>query len=105
MKHQTHPVYKFLIAFIFIFLIGYGLFNARFLLAGPQLEIDQLDEKTMTITTDTRDFTLSGVAKFASYITLNGLAILVDEEGAFKEKNSPFGRINKGKNGSTRQIW
>jgi hypothetical protein len=85
MSHQTHPIIKILIACVFLFLIGYTLFNSRHIIAGPQIQINELNLKTNTISTNSKTYTLSGTAAFASYITLNGLEIVVDEGGNFKE--------------------
>lgn len=62
---------------------GYVLFNFRFLITGPQINIvspengSQFEEPTIT---------LIGKTKNISFISLNDRPIFVDEDGNFSEK-------------------
>jgi hypothetical protein len=64
-------------AVLFIF---YVLFQARFLLAGPQIFVQQLPS-----TQSERLITLEGQARNIVHITLNGRQIYTDKNGNFKE--------------------
>jgi hypothetical protein len=67
-------------------LIGYVLFNSRFLLKGPEIAIAGLDPKSEAIQSPTKDFSLQGIALHSSYISVNDRPILIDEKGHFDEK-------------------
>lgn len=69
-----------------LFLIAYGVFNSRFLLAGPEITISGLDSSGKNIRTDSRDFSLQGTATHSAYIAVNNRPISVDEWGNFSEK-------------------
>jgi hypothetical protein len=64
-------------------ILGYGVFQAKNLIAGPDIEIASpangalLGESLVEI---------RGTAKHISFFTLNGDKIYTDETGAFKEK-------------------
>jgi len=62
-------------------LIWYGIFQARFFLAGP---IISLDSPTVTLQAD-RTVTISGTAKNITEIRLNGKEINTDAAGSFVE--------------------
>ncbi len=64
------------------FCIGYGLFQARALLAGPQITIEspRAGETVRGILT-----TVRGTAHNISHITLNGRKIYTDPDGNFSE--------------------
>ncbi len=72
-----------LIALLIFFLIGYFLFEARFLILGPQITIES--PKDGEIVSD-RVVTLIGRTRNAAWISLNGRQIFTDEEGHWSEK-------------------
>jgi len=59
----------------------YVVFQARFLLAGPQII---LENEPATAQTE-RHITLSGQTKNIANLTLNGRPIVTDENGRFEE--------------------
>lgn len=61
--------------------VGYALFQARFILAGPQIVLQNIPEVVQT----QRLVTLEGVAQNIVHITLNGRKIYTDKDGYFKE--------------------
>ena len=61
--------------------IGYSVFQARFLLIGPVLTLENLP----TTLQKERIITLEGLAENIVYITLNGRQIYTDKNGYFKE--------------------
>ncbi len=77
---------KIITIFTVLFLIGYSVFNSRFLLKGPEIAIAGLEPDSETIKTESKDFSLQGKALHSSFITLNNRPILVDENGNFNEK-------------------
>lgn len=63
-------------------LVSYVIFQARLMIAGPQVELTtELD----TIQSD-RQIVLNGKAKNITDITLNGRPIVTDEAGNFEEQ-------------------
>ncbi|MCA9361277.1 hypothetical protein KC845_01825 [Candidatus Kaiserbacteria bacterium] len=85
LKNQSFNLRHILKAF-FVFLLALGLvvytaYQARFILAGPQISItDQLSSAQ----TD-RVIILEGRANNIVYMTLNGRQIYTDQDGYFKE--------------------
>lgn len=86
MTHNTLTPQKIFFTIGIFFLIGYGVFNSRFLIKGPEVAIAGLDPKEEVIETTERDFSLRGTAIHSSFITVNNRPILVDESGNFDEK-------------------
>lgn len=70
-----------LIVTLCVLLVGYVLFQARFLLLGPQIT---LNETPNTVRTE-RQVTLSGTASNITAIYLNGRSIVTNENGTFNE--------------------
>jgi len=62
-------------------LVGYALFQARFILAGPQIILNNVPETEQT----QRLVHLEGTARNIVRITLNGRLIYTDKNGYFKE--------------------
>ncbi|MBX2866594.1 hypothetical protein KTR10_01375 [Candidatus Kaiserbacteria bacterium] len=62
-------------------LLWYGIFQARFFLAGPVIS---LESPTLTLQAD-RTVTIAGTAQNITEIRLNGKEINTDAEGAFAE--------------------
>ena len=69
-----------------IVLVGYGLFEARKLLAGPQLVILSPQAGTAT---SSELVTISGTAENISFLTINDAPAYTDEAGHFAETFSP----------------
>ncbi len=62
-------------------LIFYTLFQARFMIQGPQITITQ----GIPVSSNERIVTIAGIAKNITKITLNGRQIFTDEYGGFTE--------------------
>lgn len=82
MKIDIQPKYGLLII-LFILLIAYSLYQARFLILGPQIWIinpqdGQTVESPLVI--------IEGRAKNITWISLNDRQIFTDEKGAWSEK-------------------
>lgn len=60
--------------------VMYVMFQARFLIAGPQITVENVPKEQME-----RQITLQGQAKNIVNITLNGRPIYTDKDGNFKE--------------------
>jgi hypothetical protein len=86
MSHTTLTPQKIIMTLSVLFLLGYGVFNSRFLIAGPEITVSGLDPSGKSIQTNSRDFSLQGTATHSSYITVNNRPISVDEWGNFNEK-------------------
>ena len=85
MHKQTHPFTK-IISFIFIFgLLGYGLFNTRFILKGPELILEKDNDSEYIINSETSLYTIEGKALHSSFISINNRPITIDENGYFSE--------------------
>lgn len=61
--------------------IGYGLWQARFLIVGPAITVNA----PPAIVQNDRVVTLSGTAQNATRLYLNGRPIVTDPDGAFVE--------------------
>lgn len=70
-----------LLAASILLLVWYGLFQARYLIAGPALTLDE----TVAQSYDEPIAHLTGTAKNVTSLTLNDRPIFVDEEGTFNE--------------------
>lgn len=87
MSHDTPTLHRIFILASALFLVGYGLFNSRFLIKGPEITISGLEESdTNILHAETKDFSLQGTATHSSFISVNNRPILVDESGNFNEK-------------------
>jgi hypothetical protein len=86
MSQNTLTPQKIFLTVAILFLIGYGVFNSRFILKGPEIAIAGLNKDGDIIETQTKDFSLQGTAIHSSYITINNRPIFVDESGNFNEK-------------------
>jgi hypothetical protein len=71
---------------VIVLLIGYAIFNSRFLLKGPEIAIAGLEENIDAIESPTRDFSLQGTVLHSSFISLNNRPIFIDKTGHFSEK-------------------
>lgn len=89
MSQNTLTFQKICISLGILLLVGYGFFNSRFLIKGPEIVLANIpsdSESNNVIHTDTRDFSLQGNVQHSSVITVNNRPILVDEQGNFNEK-------------------
>ena len=66
-----------------LIVIGYSLFQARFLILGPRVSISYPGDGAVT---ETEIITLQGTAENVAWITLNGRQIYTNEEGAWSEE-------------------
>lgn len=73
---------KGIIALVLVALLGYGVLEARHLIAGPSIEL--------TVPSDYTSFPdgfirISGRARNTENLSLNGGPLLIDEKGQFEE--------------------
>jgi hypothetical protein len=87
MSPLSTPTFTFRTALIYVLIavcaalfIIYVLFQARFLIAGPQIFVKELPD----VQTE-RLIVLEGQAKNIVHMTLNGRQIFTDKDGHFKE--------------------
>jgi hypothetical protein len=73
----------FIIIISVLLLVSYGIFNARNLIIGPEIEIYS---PAKDITTEQNVVTIKGKVENVSFISLNEKPIFVDKEGLFEEK-------------------
>ena len=76
------PRYGLLLLF-FVVLVGYSIFQARFLIIGPQLEITSPSDG---VSIETPIIVIEGTAKNIISISLNDQKIFTDEDGRWSEK-------------------
>lgn len=80
-KIDLTPRHLLLLA-LFILVAGYALFQARFLILGPQVDIEYpRDGESLS----QRVFEMRGMAHNISWISLNGEQIFTDEKGSWSE--------------------
>ena len=72
-----------LIITLFLLLISYSLFQARFLILGPQVWIENPQDGH---TVESPSVTITGQAKNVAWISLNDRQIFTDEKGIWSEK-------------------
>ena len=70
------------VAIIVILFCAYVIFQARFIISGPQIEITD----TLSAVQNERQITLTGKAKNITSISLNGREIVTDQDGYFTEQ-------------------
>lgn len=68
---------------LILLVLIYALFQARFLILGPQVRITYPAHGDVV---DAGEMMLEGKAGNVAWISLNGRQIFVDEEGVFSEK-------------------
>ena len=86
MSQETSTFKKSILAFIVLFVVGYGLFNSRFIIQGPEITLEQVDEEKNSIVSTEKTLFLKGKVLHSSFITINGRPIFIDETGQFNEK-------------------
>lgn len=72
-----------LIGSLALVIVGYTIFNSRFIVQGPEIHLDQVGD---VIKTSDRTLFLTGKILHSSFITINGRPIFIDESGNFNEK-------------------
>lgn len=77
---------RLLILLSLLLILGYGAFEARRLIVGPQITI--LSPKDGTATSSSL-ITISGTAENISFLTINDSAAFTDESGHFVKTISP----------------
>lgn len=86
MSHDNSTLKNSLIAVAVLFVVGYGIFNSRFIIQGPEITLEALDEESNTIITEDKTLFLKGKVLHSSFISINGRPIFIDETGQFNEK-------------------
>lgn len=77
---------KILLLLAALLIVGYGAFEARRLIAGPEISIlSPLDGSS----TSTNMVLISGIAQNISFLTINDSPAFTDEAGHFSETLSP----------------
>ncbi|MDB5266866.1 MAG: seg [Parcubacteria group bacterium] len=82
MRIEFTPKHIFF-GFLFVLLVAYTLFQARFLILGPHLRVDTPIDGATTPTPVVR---ITGNAQNIAYISLNDRPIFIDAKGNFSEK-------------------
>ncbi|MFT5037079.1 MAG: hypothetical protein ACI9VM_000654 [Candidatus Azotimanducaceae bacterium] len=77
----SHILTYVFIGIVVLLLFSYIIFQARLLIAGPQITLDSIPQ---TIQTE-RTVTVSGSAENITEIALNGRPIVTNESGHFNE--------------------
>lgn len=72
-----------LIASLALFVVGYAVFNSRFIVQGPEIILENVED---SIVTKDKTLFLTGKILHSSFITINGRPIFIDEHGNFNEK-------------------
>ena len=78
---EIKPKYAFF-GVIFVLLCIYSLYQARFLILGPEIYIESHRDGEEVYASV---ITLKGVAKNAAWLSLNGEQIFTDKEGHWQE--------------------
>jgi len=86
MSKEALTLKKILLGIGVLLVIGYAVFNSRFLIQGPEITIDNIDSATGGIISEQKTLFLEGNAKHSSFISINGRPIFIDESGNFNEK-------------------
>ena len=77
---------RILIVVVLLCIVGYGIFEARRIIAGPSLSIDSPTDGSATSTTLV---TVVGRVQNISFLTINDKPASADEEGRFVYRYSP----------------
>jgi hypothetical protein len=75
---------RFLTIISLIFILSYGIFNARNLLFGPSIEI--FSPTKIEFETNEKTITIRGQVRNATFVSVNERPISVDMEGYFEER-------------------
>lgn len=68
---------------LFLIIVGYALFQSRFIILGPQITITYPQDAERLLEPV---FRMEGKAKNISWLTLNGNQIFTDEDGVWSER-------------------
>lgn len=79
-------LYRGLLVLLVLFVVGYGFFEARKLLVGPQITIDSPLPGSAT---SSRAIVVTGSAHNVSFLTINDAPAFTDESGHFALTLSP----------------
>lgn len=66
-----------------LLIVGYTIFNSRFLIQGPEIVLENVAD---SIVTEDKTLSLSGKILHSSFISINGRPIFIDEQGNFNEQ-------------------
>lgn len=77
---------KFIVALVVLVIFGYGVFEARRIIAGPELIIDSPLNGSATSTTLV---TVTGRVQNISFLTINDKPAFANEQGQFVYRYSP----------------
>ncbi len=66
-----------------LLIVGYAIFNTRFLIRGPEIVLENVED---SIVTEEKTLSLTGKILHSSFISINGRPIFIDENGNFNEK-------------------
>lgn len=80
MVPYSSRVSRSLLLFFFMIVVGYGLFEARGIVFGPQIQVDETP-----LEVSEQFVRIQGSALRISSLTMNGAAIPVTEDGFFDE--------------------
>ncbi len=72
-----------LIGTLALLIVGYAIFNTRFLIRGPEIILENVED---SIVTEDKTLSLTGKILHSSYISINGRPIFIDEHGNFNEE-------------------
>jgi len=72
-----------LVIFFFVLLVVYALFQGRFVILGPQIQIDTPKDNAI-LTSNV--LVVSGRAENVAYLSLDGRQIYTDKDGNWSEK-------------------
>lgn len=82
MKINLKPKYWFLVV-LFVFLLSYSIFQARFIILGPKLLVTS---PSSGATVDSPVVMIEGQAKNVAWLSLNDRQIFTDENGNWSEE-------------------
>ncbi len=77
---------KILVLLAALLIVGYGAFEARKLIAGPEISVFSPANGSAT---STNTVLISGIARNISFLTINDSPAFTDEDGRFSETLSP----------------
>ena len=83
MSQNTLSLKAMIVGALVLVVLGYGAFNSRFIIQGPEIIIENVGD---SIVTEDKTLFLTGKILHSSFITINGRPIFIDESGTFNEK-------------------
>lgn len=91
MSRQGSLIKLIILLIVVGLVVGYAIFNSRFLRSGPEIEIYDLVDGQIT---EENIINIRGKAKNISFISLNGRQIFINENSEFNEKLLLTNKIN-----------